>query len=289
MELKQSERSNAKMKMALQGPSGSGKSMSSLLLAKGLINNNLSKIAVVCTENGSADLYAHLGDYNVLSMTPPFTPNRYIEAIDICLKGGMEVIIIDSISHCWDYLLEFHSSMPGNSFTNWGKITPMHNKFINKILQSDAHFIATIRTKQDYVLNNKNGKMVPEKVGLKAIQRDGVDYEFTLVFDININHQATCSKDRTGLFTDKPEFIITEGTGKRIKEWCNAGTNLEDVRVEIKACNDIEKLRLLYKKYYSFKTELDSDFKLQKETIESKKQLLNPQNFSTNGTTNHST
>ena len=227
MKLRTSTRSTAKMKMALQGSSGSGKSMSSLLLAKGLTNDNLSKVAVIDTENGSADLYAHLGDYNVLLMTPPFSPEKYIEAIDICLKGGMEVIIIDSISHCWDYLLEYHSSMPGNSFTNWGKITPMQNNFINKILQSNAHFIATIRTKQDYVLNNKNGKMVPEKVGLKGIQRDGVDYEFTLVFDININHLAVCSKDRTGMFADKPEFIITAGTGKRIKDWCNSGADLE--------------------------------------------------------------
>jgi len=286
MELKKAARKNAKMKMALQGPSGSGKTYSSLLLAKGLTDGDFSRVSIICTENGSADLYAHLGSYNVLTLENPFSPARYIEAIDVCLKAGMEVIILDSISHCWDYLLELHSSMPGNSFTNWGKITPMQNKFINKILQSDAHFIATMRTKQDYVLNQKNGKMVPEKVGLKGIQRNDVDYEFTLVFDININHQTTCSKNRTELFVDRQEFIITEGTGKRILEWCNAGANIEDARVEIKLCNDIEKLRLLYKKYYSFRAELDNDFKLQKETIEANKQLSNLNNFSTNGTTN---
>ncbi|MFT4645936.1 MAG: hypothetical protein ACI8ZX_002359, partial [Planctomycetota bacterium] len=117
MKLTQSTRSNAKMKMALQAPSGAGKSMSALLLAKGLTNDNLSKVAIIDTENKSSNLYAHLGNYNVLSMSPPFSPEKYIEAIDICLKGGMEVIIIDSISHCWDYLLEYHSSMSGNSFT----------------------------------------------------------------------------------------------------------------------------------------------------------------------------
>jgi len=285
MELRQSVRKNAKIKMALASPSGAGKTMSAILLAQGLTGNNLSKVAIIDTENGSADLYAHLGDYNVLSLTPPFKPEKYIEAIDICIKAGMEVIILDSISHCWDYLIEFHSSMPGNSFTNWGKITPMQNKFINKILQSDAHFIATMRTKQDYVLNQKNGKYVPEKVGLKVIQRDGVDYEFTLVFTLNINHQAKASKDRTGLYTDKPEFVITAETGRRIKDWCNSGENLQDVKDEIKACATLEQLRVLYTKNINNKEVLKTDFINQQEFIK-QQQLSNLNNFSQNGTTN---
>jgi len=284
MELRKSERKRAKIKMALQGSSGSGKTFSSLLIAKGLTENNYSKVAIIDTENGSADLYAHLGEYNVLLLKPPYTPNVLIEGIDVCLKAGMEVIILDSISPVWDYLLEFHSSMPGNSFTNWGKITPMQNKFINKILQSDAHFIATMRTKQDYVLNQKNGKYVPEKVGLKAIQRDGVDYEFTIVFDININHQAKASKDRTGLYSDKPEFIITTETGKRIKNWCNSGENLQDVKDEIKSCVSLEQLRVLYTKNINNKEILKTDFMNQQEFIN--QQMSNLNNFSTNGTTN---
>jgi hypothetical protein len=282
MKLTQSSRSNAKMKMALQAPSGAGKSMSALLLAKGLTNDNLSKVAIIDTENKSSNLYAHLGNYNVLSMSPPFSPEKYIEAIDICLKGGMEVIIIDSISHCWDYLLEYHSSMSGNSFTNWGKITPMHNKFINKILQSDAHFIATMRTKQDYVLQQKNGKFVPEKVGLKAVQRDGVDYEMTIVFDIDIKHFAKASKDRTGLFADKPEFIITEGVGRKIKDWCNSGESLQDVKDEIKACTTLEQLRVIYTKNINNKEELNTDFLNQQEFIK-QQQMSNLNNFSENG------
>ena len=289
MQLRQSERRQAKIKIGLQGCAGSGKTYSSLLLASGLTNGDFSKVAIIDTESGSADLYAHLGKYNVLSLTPPFTPEAYILAIGVCEKAGMEVIILDSISHCWDELLDFHSNLVGNSFTNWAKVTPRQKAFVDKILQAKAHIIATMRTKTDYVLNQKDGKYIPEKVGLKAIQRDGVDYEFTLVFDIDIKHFAVSSKDRTGLFMGKPEFIINKSTGAKILDWCNSGTNLEDVRVEIKECSNIEKLRLLYKKYYSFKEDLDSDFKLQKETIESKTQLLNPQKFSTNGTTNYST
>ena len=285
MNLRQSERKNAKMKMALQGPSGSGKTYSSLLLAKGLTDGDFSRVSIICTENGSADLYSHLGQYNVLSLKPPYTPDVLIEGIDVCLKAGMEVIILDSISPVWDYLIGLHSSMPGNSFTNWGKITPLQNKFINKILQSDAHFIATMRTKQDYVLNQKNGKYVPEKVGLKAIQRNDLDYEFTLVFDIDIKHYATSSKDRTGLFVDRPEFVITDKTGKRIKDWCNSGESLQGVKDEIKACLTLEQLRVIYTKNISNKEELNTDFINQKEFI-NQKQISNLNNFSQNGTTN---
>ncbi len=227
-------------------------------------------------------MYAHLGDYNVLSLAPPFTPEKYVQAIEVCEKANIEVIIIDSMSHCWEYLLDYHSKMAGNSFTNWAKIKPLEKVFLNKILQSPTHIIATMRTKQDYVLQQKDGKFIPEKVGLKSISRDGTDYEFTLVFDVDIKHFASSSKDRTGLFMGKPEFMINAATGKKILDWCNNGTSLEEVRNQIKECNDIEQLRLLYKQYYSMK-DLEEDFKQQKETILAKKQLLNPQNISSNG------
>lgn len=229
MQLRQSQRQKAKIKMALQGSSGSGKTYSSLLLAKGITGGNLSKVAIIDTENGSADLYAHLGNYNVLPLAPPFTPENYIKAIDICINAGMEVIILDSISHEWDELLDFHSKLAGNTFTNWAKVTPRQKAFVDKILQANAHIIATMRTKQDYVLNDKDGKKIPEKVGLKSVQRDGMDYEFTLVFDVDIKHFATASKDRTGLFEGRPDFIISEKTGREILDWCNAGT-LEEPR-----------------------------------------------------------
>jgi len=109
MNLRQSERQQAKIKIAVQGVSGSGKTYSSLLMAYGMAGA-WNKVAVIDSENGSADLYAHLGAYNVITMDAPHTPEKYIQAIEVCEKEGMEVIIIDSISHCWDYLLEYHSS-----------------------------------------------------------------------------------------------------------------------------------------------------------------------------------
>ena len=228
MQLRQSERKQAKIKIGLQGCAGAGKTFSALFLAKGLTNGGLSKVAIIDTENGSADLYAHLGNYNVLTLAPPYTPENYIKAIEVCEKAGMEVIILDSISHCWDELLDFHSKLAGNSFTNWAKVTPRQKAFVDKILQTNTHIIATMRTKQDYVLNQKDGKFIPEKVGLKSVQRDGLDYEFTLVFDVDIKHFAVSSKDRTGLFMGQPEFVISENTGKEILDWCNDGTQVSE-------------------------------------------------------------
>jgi len=220
MELKQSERSNTKIKVGLQGSSGSGKTFSALLVAYG-ITNDWNKICVIDTENGSANLYAHLGAYNVLSLDVPFTPERYIEAIASCEKSGIEVIIIDSISHCWENLLASHAAMLGNSFVNWNKITPRYNSFIQKILQSNSHIICTMRTKQDYNLIEKNGKQVPEKAGTKVIMREGINYEFTVVMEMDLSHKVKVTKDRTGIFSNQSEFIPSFETGKTILDWCN--------------------------------------------------------------------
>ena len=268
MHLQKASRKKAKIKMGLQGPSGSGKTMSSLLIGLGICGD-WDKVAIVDTENHSADLYAHIGSYNVLSLSAPFTPEKYIQAIEVCEKAGMEVIIIDSVTHEWENLLEYHSSLQGNSFTNWGKITPRHNDFVQKILQSPYHIISTTRTKQDYVLNERNGKMVPEKVGLKSVQRDGLEYEFTLVFDLDMKNNATASKDRTRLFFGKPEQKLSLETGKLIREWCNTGVdlNIDDVSARIGDCKSIQELLSLYKEYPQFKVVLQSELEQKKRKI----------------------
>lgn len=260
MELKKSQRSKAKIKMALQAPSGSGKSYSALLLAQGLTKGDLTKVAVIDTEAGSSNLYAHLGGYNVLKLDNPHSPERYIEAIDLCIKSGMEVVIIDSISHCWDFLLDYHSSLAGNSFTNWNKVTPRQKSFVDKILQSDVHIICTMRVKQDYVLSDRNGKMVPEKVGLKAIQRDEISYEFTIVFDIDYRHFATASKDRTNLFEGKPQFIINSNTGKKILDWCNSTMTKSELQIKVSECNNISELTELYNNNLELAKTVEQDF-----------------------------
>jgi hypothetical protein len=290
MKLQTAQRKRAKIKLALQGPSGSGKTYSSLLIANGLCPN-WSKIVVIDTENGSADLYAHLGAYNVLSIPAPFTPEKYIQAIELCEKEGMEVIIIDSVTHEWENLIDFHSSLQGNSFTNWGKITPRHNAFVQKLLQSQAHIIATIRTKQDYVLNDKNGKMVPEKVGLKSVQRDGLEYEFTLVFDLDMSNNATASKERTGLFYGKPEIKLGVKTGVTIKNWCERNEEEEsiDISERINDCRSIQELLDLYKQYPQYREARKAEFEQHKRKLilqQETSSVITNKTFNPNGT-NH--
>lgn len=289
MNLQPAQRKHAKMKMAVQGVSGSGKTYSSLVLAYGLCQD-WSKIAVIDTENHSSDLYAHLGKYNVLHLTPPYTPERFMEALSVCEQAGMEVIIPDSITHEWEYLLDYHANLPGNSFTAWAKVTPRHNAFVQALLQSPAHIICTIRTKSDYVLTDKNGKLVPEKVGLKTVQRDGLEYDFTLVFELDIKNNATTSKDRTGLFFGKPEQKITERTGLQIRQWCNSGTEespfndvtVDDVLNLMASINNVQDLYALYNQHPSLQALIKKQFEMHRISI-NQQSISSPTNLNDHG------
>lgn len=227
MQLKQSQRQQVKLRLGLSGASGFGKTKSALLLAYGM-TQDWSKIAVIDTENSSASLYSDLGNYNVLDLQAPYSPERYIQAIELCEKSNISVVIIDSASHEWNGTggcLDIHEKL-GGRFQDWSLVTPRHQAFINKILQSSCHIITTTRRKIDYSLDvGSNGKTQVVKHGTKEITRDGFEYELTINFElINENHLAKASKDRTGLFMNKPEFIITSDTGKMILEWCNSGS-----------------------------------------------------------------
>jgi hypothetical protein len=225
MQLRKATRKKAKIRLGLSAVSGGGKTYSAILIAKGL-TGDLSKVAFIDTENGSADLYAHLGDYNVLPLAPPFTPERYIEAVRACEKAGMECIIIDSVTHEWDGkggCLEIVEQL-GGKYQDWAKVTPRHQAFLEAILYSPSHIITTVRRKQDYEMTKDgNGKIKIEKGGLKEITREGFEYELTINLQLDINHNAEASKDRTGLFMGKPQFVPSEKTGELIAQWCENG------------------------------------------------------------------
>jgi len=266
MTLRKATRQKSKIRLGLSAVSGGGKTYSSLLIAKGLAKGDMSKVAIIDTENGSADLYTQLGDYNVLPLESPYTPENYAKAINTCEDAGMDVIIVDSITHEWDGkggILEIHAAMTGNSFTNWASLTPRHQKFIDAILQSKCHIITTVRRKQDYEMTkDANGKMVIEKGGLKEITREGFEYELTANISLDMKHNATALKDRTGLFMGMPEFVPSEATGKMILDWCENGIEpiKFDAEKELKGCKNLVDLQAVW-------LSLSAEDKLKHETL----------------------
>lgn len=228
LQLKKATRKKVKLRLNLSAPSGAGKTYGALLLAKGLVGS-WDKIAVIDTENGSASLYEHLGDFNVIDLAPPFSPERYIQAIDACVSEGMEVIIIDSSSHEWSGpggCLEINEKLAqakyrGNTWSAWNETTPRHDAFVQKVLHCDAHIITCTRSKMETIMGED--KKI-KKVGMKDIQRDGWEYELTVSLSIDRDtHMTIASKDRTELFEGKEPFKITEQTGLMIKDWCDKG------------------------------------------------------------------
>jgi len=231
MAFRKAQRSMARARIALIGVSGSGKTYSALLLARGLAGPK-GRIAIIDTENGSADLYASLTGYDVATITAPYEPKKYLDMIHEAEKEGYDVIIIDSLSHAWagdGGLLDMQGKLAdrGNSFAAWRNVTPWHNKLVDAMITSPSHIIATMRAKAAYeVVEDDRGKKAPKKIGLAPVQREGLEYEFTTVFDIDTQHNATVSKDRTSLF-DGSIFKPTLETGEKIREWLDSGVEVK--------------------------------------------------------------
>jgi hypothetical protein len=227
MQFHKAERRKAKLRLGLTGPSGSGKTWGALQIAKGLGG----KIAVIDTERGSASLYTHLTDFDVLELNPPYTPERFIEAVKAAEAAGYDVVIIDSITHEWNGVggcLELVDQVAaarfrGNSWSAWNEITPRHRAFLDALLRSPLHVIVTMRSKTETAQTEENGRKKVVKLGMKAEQRDGFEFELTTVLDIvHDGHFATPSKDRTGLFRGDPK-PITEATGALLLDWLESG------------------------------------------------------------------
>ncbi|MEH6512832.1 MAG: AAA family ATPase [Maribacter arcticus] len=277
MQLQQTQRHNVKLRLGISGASGFGKTYSALQLAYGM-TGDWSKIAVIDTENSSASLYSDLGNFNVLNLFPPYSPERYIEAIGICEKANIEVIIIDSITHEWQGeggCLQIHEQF-GGRFQDWAKVKPRHQKFIDKILQSNSHIITTTRRKTDYSLDiSSNGKSKVVKHGTKEITSEGFEYELSVNFElINENHMCKVSKDRTNLFSGKPEFIVNSDVGKKLKTWCNQGVSLDTIKLEIKSTTTLEGLRHLYQKYHALNQQVKPLIIDRKSEIENTAQII---------------
>lgn len=225
------ERKKSKLRLALFGAAGSGKTLSALLLASGLKGN--CKIAVVDTENGSAEIYADRADFDVINFSPPYTPDKFIDAIHSAEEAGYDVLIIDTISSLWNGeggLLDIKQRIEkrggGNSFTAWAQCTPIFNRFVDAILQSSIHIICTMRSKAEYTImkDSTGGIKGISKIGTTPIQRGEIDYNFTTVFHLDRENNAVVTKDRTSMFNAVIPFKINEETGKLIAEWLNVGS-----------------------------------------------------------------
>jgi hypothetical protein len=214
------EKSQLKARVLISGAAGSGKTIAALELASALG----SRVAVIDTENGSAALYSDKYKFEMLNLQPPYPPEDFVQAIKVAENSGFDVIVVDGITPEWSGTggcLDLHTKL-GGRFQDWAKITPRHRKFIQKILECSTHIICTCRSKQGYAMDEQSKKVT--KLGMAPEQRDGLDYEMTLVFNIiNQTHLAEATKDRTGLFDGK-QFLISKNTGLEILEWLNSGT-----------------------------------------------------------------
>lgn len=242
MQIRKAERKKAKLRLGVAGPSGAGKTYSALKLAFGLGG----KVGLIDTEHGSGDLYANLGEYDIINIEAPYTVQKYRDAIKAFEDAGYGVIIIDSLSHAWagdGGLLDKQGKIAdrtGNSYTAWRQVTPDHNALVEDLLNSPCHVIATLRAKQEYVQEKDDkGKTVVRKLGLAPVMRDGIEYEFTVFMDVDQGHNASASKDRTTLF-DGQVFKISEETGKVLLRWLDDGVEVKRLDAEqLKTLRDL--------------------------------------------------
>ncbi len=232
----------AYLRMALVGPAGSGKTYTALRIATEMAKRlGGLRIAVMDTERGSASKYADLFDFDAHSPMS-FAPTVYCDVIEKAAKGGYGILVIDSLSHAWsgkdgalDKVDKAASKDPkGNSFAAWRTVTPMHNQMIESILTAPLHIIATMRTKTEWVIEeNDRGKKVPKKIGTQPVQRDGVDYEFDVVADMNEEHWLTIGKTRCNALDKYEEQKAGEKLAGILVDWLtNDGSAVPETGTE---------------------------------------------------------
>lgn len=263
-------RKKVKLRLSIAGLSGSGKTWSALEIATGMYPNG--KIALLDSEANRGELYAENFDYCTMQIAAPFSTDKYIKAIKSAEQEGFDILIIDSLSHAWvgDGGVLSEVEKAGGQFQNgWKKGTPQHNALVEAIVQSKLHIIATMRSKADYVVEmNEKGKNAPRKVGLAPVQRDGLEYEFTIAMDIDHSHVAHVTKDNTNLF-DQQYIKPTKEMGEQIMNWLNSGIDENQIffdKVYPKILGDILntktllELQITYTTYYKKYAEKHSNY-----------------------------
>lgn len=227
-------RKKAKLRLALTGVTGGGKTKSALLIARGLCGDG-GRILVVDTENESASLYSGdegIGTFDTIQLDT-FAPGKYVEAIHEAERAGYDVLVIDSLSHAWvgkDGAIERKDNAArrgGNDWTAWRDVTPQHNEMVDAIIRAKCHVIATMRSKMEHVQEkDSKGNTVIKKVGLAPIQRDGLEYEFTVVADMDMGNNMVVTKSRCDALTGKVFHRPGANVARTLLDWLNSGADV---------------------------------------------------------------
>ena len=242
LEFKKAKRVQAKIKIAIGGTSGSGKTMSSLLLGYGLVKAEHPEwtdeqvwdhICILDTENSSGSLYVgthigayRIGEYNTIQIEPPYEEQTLIDCLTMCENHKMECVIIDSASAFWVDALETQGKIAErtkSNFSAWKPVKADQNKMMQAILQCRAHVISNYRAKTEYTQEvGDNGKKVVKSLGMGIIAEGNSQYEYTLMLMLDADHVANATKDRTGVFDGK-FFTVTPETGAKLYQWLSEG------------------------------------------------------------------
>lgn len=231
--VKKAKRELVYVKIALIGPSGSGKSYGAFRIATGMAREiekqtgKKAKILVINTEQKRGYYYANEFDYDIIDIDAPYNPEKYVDAINFAIEQGYDILIIDSTSHEWEGkggCLELQQQA-GGTYQSWAKVTPRHQKFINAIADSPIHIIATMRGKDQYEMNkDEKGRTQVQKLGVGAKQREGFEYEFTCSFLIDQKtNTSEVQKDNTHIFEHETSILLSEDHGEKIIKWANSG------------------------------------------------------------------
>lgn len=247
MQIRKAERKKAKLRLGMAGASGSGKTWGALEIATGMGG----KIGMIDTESGRGELYGEDFDYDIIRLDSPYSPSRYVEAIKSFERSGYSVLIIDSLSHAWSGeggVLSIVEKAGGQFQSGWKIGTPQQNLLIDTIIHSPLHIITTLRTKTEYVVEkNEKGKNEPRKIGLAPIQRDQLEYEFTVFMTLSQDHIAHITKDNTKLY-DQQFVKPSKEMGAALMTWLNEGLDASEIILKeglnaIEKCSDFLELK----------------------------------------------
>jgi|SRR5580692_9105503 hypothetical protein len=260
MQIRKAERKKAKLRLGISGASGSGKTWSALEIATGMGG----KIGMIDTESGRGELYGNDFQYDIIRLEAPYSPDRYIEAIKTFEKSGYDIVIIDSLSHAWTGeggVLSIVEKNGGQFQNGWKVGTPKQNALVDALINSKMHILITLRVKSEYVVEkNEKGKNEPRKIGLSPVQRDGLEYEFTVFMDIdNQQHIAHITKDNTKLF-DQQYIKPSKEMGIQLMEWLNNGVDMRErfvnvllpwAIIQLNNCQSLAELKEQFSTFYN--------------------------------------